>query len=139
MTTQSTEPVRSGPHTETSFGHFARGHYQAGNSIMFAVDEVLPIDPTAREIELPRSSVLFHHLASAAGSGGVVYLTAFGRRVAAVVHPEVAEAAERAEADAEGRGCLRELLADSEARLGPVPAEVQAEVDRQWHAALASM
>jgi hypothetical protein len=139
MTTQSTEPPRLGPQWHTSSGQFSGSTYLAHSRISISTDEVLPIDPAARDIEIPRSSALFEHLAATAVRGGVVYLTLFGHRVAAVVPADVAESFERAEPDREPGAGLRELLADSEARLGPVPPEIAAEVDRQWDAALASM
>lgn len=138
MTAQSVEPPRVGPQTENTFGHFAHVHYQAG-SILFAADEAPPIDPAARDIELPRTSALLHHLAITVAQGGFVYLTSYGRRVAAMVPADVAESIERADEDVDPGPGLRELLADSDSRLGPVPPEIQAEVDRQWDGALASM
>lgn len=142
MTAQSTEPPRSGP--DNSFGPYAQvvgyqGIGYQGNSFVVVVDEAPPTDPTVRDIELPQNSPLFRHLATVAGLGGVVYLTAFGRRVAAVVPADVAESMERTDEDVDPGAGLRELLAEAEARLGPVPPEIAAEVDRQWDAALASM
>lgn len=120
---------------KSSFGPFAHVHYQ-GNSFVYLTDEAPPTDPTVRDIELPRNSPLFRHLVTVAGLGGIVYLTAFGRRVAAVVPADVAESMERTDEDVDPGAGLRELLAEAEARLGPVPPEIQAEVDRQWAAAV---
>ena len=78
-------------------------------------------------------------LAAAAAGGGTVYLTRFGRRVGAVVPADVAESLEGSEPDEEPGAGVRELLADAETRLGPVPPEIAEEVDRQWAAALATM
>lgn len=114
----------------TTTGHFVG----AADKITISADPPLPIDETAKDLEMPRSG-LFDHLAVTATRGGIVFLTLYGRRVAAVVPADVGEALERAEPEDERGSGLRILLADSEARLGPVPAEIQAEVDRQWAAA----
>lgn len=139
MTAQPIEPHPAGPRIERSTGYFASGFYQASGNIVFSADEALPIDPNAREFEIPRTSTLLHHLASAVGHGGVVYLTLYGRRVAAVVPADVAESWEDEEPDREPGAGLREILEDMEARVGPVPPEIAEEVDRKWAAAVARM
>jgi hypothetical protein len=135
MTAQPLDPYRTGLQPP-SVG-IASGYYQAVGNIVFAADEALPIDLTAREFEIPRTSTLLHHLAGAAGQGGVVYLTLHGRRVAAVVPPDVAESWEDEEPEREPGSGLQEILDDMEARLGPIPPEIAEEVDRQWAAAVA--
>lgn len=133
MVAPSTESSRLGPHTENTFSNFTHVYYQAG-SLVLAADELPPVDPTARELELPRGSALLHHLADAVSDGNVVYLTRFGRRVAAVVAADLAESLERSEPDREPGAGLREILDDMHARVGPVPAEVAERMDRQWGA-----
>jgi hypothetical protein len=131
-----TQTQQDRPLWTNSFEHFTATIF--GGATTISADSWLP-DPAAREIELPAVSVLFGHLEQTARSGGIVYLTRFGRRVAAVVPADVAESFEQAEADREPGAGVRELLREAEERLGPVPPEVAAEVDRQWDAALASM
>jgi hypothetical protein len=133
MSAPPVETARLGPHTDNTFSHFTHVYYQAG-SVVLAADELPPLDPTAREVELPRGSALLHHLASAVADGGVVYLTLYGRRVAAVLTADVAEALERSEPDREPGAGLREILDDMEVRVGPVPPEVAERMDREWGA-----
>jgi hypothetical protein len=109
-------------YAQTIFGHVS-------------TDAWMPLDPFARELEMPWGSPVFQHLAAVAGDGGTVYLTRFGRRVAAVVAVDVAESLEASEPDREPGAGVREIVADWEARLDPVPPEIAAEVDRQWAAA----
>ena len=137
MSAQPIEPHPAGPRIDRSVGYFATGFYQATGNIVFSADDALPIDPTAREFEIPRSSPLLHHLASAVGQGSVVFLTLYGRRVAAVVPADVAESWENEEPDREPGAGLQEILDDMEARVGPVPPEIAEEVDRKWAAAVA--
>ena len=134
MTTEPAE--RAGLHSENTVEHF-RTHSFFNGSIWFSADGSLAlVDRNAREIELPRGSALFEHLAETAAGGGIVYLTRHGRRVAAVVPVDVAEALEQAEPDQDPHAALQELLDEAEARVGPVPPEIAAEVDRQWAAAV---
>lgn len=113
-------------HALTIFGHVS-------------TDSWMPLDPFARDLEMPWGSPVFEHLAAVATGGGTVYLTRFGRRVAAIVPADVAESAEVAEPDREPGAGARELVAEAQERVGPVPPEIAAEVDRQWAAALASL
>jgi hypothetical protein len=57
----------------------------------------------------------------------------------AVVPADVAESPAASESDPEPGAGLRELPEEAEARVGLVPPEVAAEVDRNWAAALASL
>lgn len=140
MTTQMPEAPPTGPQWHSPIERITTTTYLAAASIVVSPDTVLlPIDPTAREIEIPRGSVVFDHLARSAQDGGFVYLTRDGRRVAAVVPADVAESFEGSEPEKEPGAGVRELLAEAEARVGPVPPEIAAEVDRQWAAALAAM
>ncbi len=138
MTTQAPEALPPGPQWHNPIERITTTTYLAAASIVVSPDTVLPIDPTAREIESPRGSVLFEHLVRSARDGGFVYLTRDGRRVAAVVPADIAESLEGGEPDEEPGAGVRELLAEAEARVGPVPSEIAAEVDRQWAAALAA-
>lgn len=133
MSAEPIEPPQLGPRIDRSSGHFTTGYFQTGN-IVFGGDEVPPIDPTAKDVELPRHSVLLHHLVSAIADGGAVYLTLFGRRVAALVPADVAESWEDEEPERPPGVGLQEILDDMEARVGPVPAEVAERMDRQWGA-----
>jgi hypothetical protein len=111
------------------------GIHLAGHRVVVSLDDSVPFDPS-QDVEVPRYSPLWQHLLGVTWAGGVAYLTSFGRRVAAVVPADVAESMLRVEEDLDDhRIALRELLADSEARLGPIPPEVQTEVDRRWAAA----
>lgn len=136
MSIHPAEAPHLGPRIDRSSGHFTTGYFQTGN-IVFGGDEAPPIDPTAKDIELPRHSVLLHHLVGAVADGGAVYLTLYGRRVAAVVPADVAESWEGEEPDLEPGAGLQEILDDMEARVGPVPPDIAEEVDRQWAAAVA--
>lgn len=133
MSAETIEPPHLGPRIDRSYGHVTTGYFQTGN-IVFGGDDAPPIDPTARDFELPRHSVLLHHLVGAVAAGGSVYLTLHGRRVAAVVPADLAESLERAEPDREPGVGLREILDDMEARVGPVPPEVAERMDQQWGA-----
>lgn len=134
MTT--TEPAeRAGLHSDNTLEHFQAYSVYNGSNWISADGSLALVDVNAREMELPRASAVFEHLAAIAGAGGVVYLTRFGRRVAAVVPADVAESLDQAESDRDPQADLQELLDDYEARLGPVPPEIAAEVDRQWAAA----
>jgi hypothetical protein len=139
MTTQATEPEPPRPQWTNTYALAGGNNYLAGRTITFSVDSWMPVDTAAREIELPRGSTVFEHFLQVALSGGVLYLTRHGRRVAAIVPADVAESFEAAEPDREPGAGLREILEDAEARVGPVPPEIAAEVDRQWDAALAGM
>ena len=134
MTTQAPEAPSPGPQWHNPIERITTTTYLAAASIVVSPDTVLPIDPTAREIEIPRGSVLFDHLARSAQDGGFAYLTRDGRRVAAVVPADVAESLEE-EPDREPGAGVREILEDWDARLAPVPPEIAEEVDRQWAAA----
>jgi hypothetical protein len=119
-----------------TFEHL-RAHSFFNGSIWYSADGSLAlVDVNAREVELPRGSAVFEHFAATAAAGGIVYLTRHGRRVAAVVPSDVAEALEQAEPDQDPQAALQELLDEAEARVGPVPPEIAAEVDRQWAAAV---
>ncbi len=131
MTTQAIEPGR--PQWTNRFEHVSGTVYAGATTI--STDSWLPVDQLARELEAPYGSVVFEHLLQVARRGGTVYLTRFGRRVAAVVPADVGESLEDAEPDREPGAGLRELLEEAESRLGPVPAEIAEEVDRQWAAA----
>jgi hypothetical protein len=138
MTTQTSEAApTTGPQWHSPIERLTTTTYLAAASIVVSPDTVLPVDPTAREIEIPRGSVLFEHLARSAQDGGTLYLTRDGRRIAGVVPADVAESLEGSEPDDEPGAGIRELLAEAESRVGPVPPEIAAEVDRQWAAAAA--
>jgi hypothetical protein len=137
MTTQAPETPSPGPQWHNPIERITTTTYLAAASIVLSPDSLLPIDPTAREIEIPRGSVLFEHLARSALDGGFVYLTRDGRRIAAVVPADVAESSEGEEPDREPGAGAREIVEDWAARLDPVPPEIAAEVDRQWAAAAA--
>ena len=134
MTTEPAE--RAGLHSDNTLEHFRAYSVYNGSNWISADGSLALVDANAREMELPRASAVFEHLAAIAGGGGVVYLTRFGRRVAAVVPADVAEALEQAEPDEDPQAALQELLDEAEARVGPVPPEIAAEVDRQWAAAV---
>jgi hypothetical protein len=136
MTTQTSEAApTTGPQWHSPIERITTTTYLAAASIVVSPDAVLPIDPAAREIEIPRGSLLFEHLARSAQDGGFVYLTRDGQRVAAVVPADVAASSEGEELDLEPGAGVREIIEDWDARLDPVPQEIAEEVDRQWAAA----
>lgn len=133
MSAEPIEQPQLGHRIDQSSGHFVAGYVGTG-TIYVVGDEVPPVDPTAKDFELPRHSALLHHLVSAIADGGAVYLTLFGRRVAALVPADVAESWEDEEPERPPGAGLQEILDDMEARVGPVPAEVVERMDREWGA-----
>lgn len=134
MTAQATEPPGFGPQ-HNSFRDHSSGSYLIGSLVLGG--EPVIVDPYARELEMPWASLLFEHLRAVAADGGIVYLTRHGRRVLAVVPADVAQSLQEEHSARDRLADLQDLLDDSEARLGPVPAEVAEEVDRQWRAVAA--
>lgn len=128
MTAQEAEPGELAP--RNSFGHFAVRSYLAGT--MTVTSDPVVLDPYSREIEVPPSSPVFATIVRHALDGGFLYLTRHGRRVAAIVPVEVADNLEEEDSDRDRQADLQELLDEAEGRLGPVPPEIQAEVDRLW-------
>jgi hypothetical protein len=125
-----------GAHWTNSYDRFqGTTYYFAGGGITISADSPTLLDPHSREVEMPAGALLFEHFAAVAGAGGTVYLTRGGRRVAAVVPADVAESLDDTEPDFDPQAALQELLDDAERRVGPVPPEIAAEVDRQWAAA----
>ena len=136
VTTDAAAPA--GSHSENTFEQLRTySFYNATNNWISTDGSLLLVDVHAREVELPRGSALFEHLALTASGGGILYLTRHGRRVAAVVPADVGESIEQAESDRDRQADLQELLDEAEDRVGPVPPEVATEVDRQWAAAAA--
>ena len=135
MTTEASEASPPGPQWHNPIERITTATYLAAASIVLSPDSPLVVDPTAREIEIPRGSPLLDHLARSARDGGFVYLTRDGRRVAAVVPADVAESSEQDELDLEPGAGVREIVEDWDSRLDPVAHEIAEEVDRQWAAA----
>jgi hypothetical protein len=137
MTTQATEGERLGP-PNYRIEQFRAVTLVAGNAVFGAIEGQMLADPWAQEIEVPRGSVVLEHLMATADGGRILYLTRHGDPLAAVVPVHVARAFEEEQIHNEDRrpnGGVQEIADDYEARLGPVPPEVQTEVDRQWAAA----
>jgi antitoxin (DNA-binding transcriptional repressor) of toxin-antitoxin stability system len=133
MTAHSVEPGRLGPQQHNQF--FGAGGSNVANSYAFIPDPVL-LDPRSRAVEMPTYSTIFEYLRRLTAAGSSIYITRSGEPVFAVVPVAILEALEEDD-ERDRQADLQDLLNDSEARMGPVPAEVAAEVDRQWRAAAA--
>jgi hypothetical protein len=131
-----TQTVPDRPQWTNTYERFqGTTYYFAGGGITISGDSPTLLNPNSREVEMPAGALLFEHFEAVAGAGGTVFLTRGGRRVAAVVPADVAESLAETEPDFDPQTALQELLDDADRRIGPVPPEIAAEVDRQWAAA----